>query len=640
MSIYKKLTAAYATRVLIITLDWSLSMLAFVAALLIHHNFNLAHPDIDLYRLLPVLGGITLVNLAFFKVFRTYSGILRFTGEQDIKRIFFASSLSFVIILLASIFHFVERLDAVLSPALAIIHFLLAVSKQIGYRVAMRIIYSNMRRVRQRSENVAIFGAGQLGMITKKSIDNDNRSTFNVVAFFDDNIMVTRKLIEGVKIWQPDQSFEEVVKKYQVKKAIIAINNLDNERRKLFVDRCIAANITPMKVPTVDKWLNGEFQADQIRKIRVEDLLNRPPIVLDKDNISRELKGQTILVSGAAGSIGSEMCRQIIKYAPKRLVMVDQAESPLVELDLALREAKIQIEHLNPIVADISDAQRMHRVFEDFRPQIVFHAAAYKHVPMMEANPEEAIRVNVMGTKNMADLSVAFGVSKFVMVSTDKAVNPTNVMGASKRIAEIYTQALGCDKYRNPHTNFITTRFGNVLGSNGSVVPRFRKQIEAGGPITVTHPDITRYFMTIPEACQLVLEAGCMGQGGEIFLFDMGKPVKILDLAKNMIKLHGLKEGQDIDIEFTGLRPGEKLYEELLANAENTSPTHNPSIMIANVRPQVYQQANADISQLISMIRKEDDMSVVGKMKEIVPEFVSNSSRYEALDKRKTVATN
>ena len=380
-------------------------------------------------------------------------------------------------------------------------------------------------------------------------------------------------------------------------------------------------------MPPVAKWINGELSFNQIKTIHIEELLEREPIQLNNASINQQLNHKTILITGAAGSIGAELARQCAKFNPKLLVLLDQAESPLHELNLEFAE-----QHTCPfevVIGDVRNADRMRNVFNTFKPQLVFHAAAYKHVPMMENNPSESILTNILGTKVVADLAVEFGVEKLVMVSTDKAVNPTNVMGASKRIAEIYTQSLS----KTSSTKFITTRFGNVLGSNGSVIPRFKKQIETGGPITITHPDITRFFMTIPEACQLVLEAGCMGQGGEIFVFDMGKPVKIIDLARKMIKLSGLKENTDIKITFTGLRPGEKLYEELLSSTENALPTHHQQILIGKVREYKFSVVTQFINELILLFNTQDNVKIVTKMKEIVPEFVSNNSVFQTLDK-------
>src|ERR1019366_1277684 len=390
---------------------------------------------------------------------------------------------------------------------------------------------------------------------------------------------------------------------------------------------CLKYNTKILNVPPATDWINGELSFKQIKKIQIEELLERDSIQLDKEDIQKQLSDKVILITGAAGSIGSEIVRQVIRFHPKKIILVDQAESPLYNMELELYD-KYKQQSYEIVMGDIRNKERMENVFRTFKPQIVFHAAAYKHVPMMENNPSESILTNVLGTKMLADLSVEYKVEEFVMISTDKAVNPTNVMGASKRIAEMYIQSLS----KKTITKFITTRFGNVLDSNGSVIPRFREQIENGGPITITHPDITRYFMTIPEACQLVLEAGVMGKGGEIFIFDMGESIKIFDLAKKMIQLSGLILDKDIRIVYTGLRPGEKLFEELLANEENTLPTHHKKIMVAKVKEYDYDIIANSIDELISLFDKQDNKSIVRKMKLLVPEFKSNNSIYEELD--------
>ncbi|MGC9332393.1 MAG: UDP-N-acetylglucosamine 4,6-dehydratase family protein, partial [Bacteroidales bacterium] len=394
------------------------------------------------------------------------------------------------------------------------------------------------------------------------------------------------------------------------------------------IDICLDNGVKTLTIPDVTHWINGELTFRQIKEIKIEDLLERNPIQLDKKRIHLQLTNKTILITGAAGSIGSEIMRQITGFKPKMIVLFDQAESPMYDLELELCE-KLNFTMYKTIIGDITNKKQIEQMFETFHPDYVYHAAAYKHVPMMEHNPSEAVRTNVMGTQLVADAAVKYKVQKFVMVSTDKAVNPTNIMGASKRIAEIYTQSLNTQQ---SHTRFITTRFGNVLGSNGSVIPRFQKQIENGGPITITHPEVTRYFMTIPEACQLVLEAGSMGKGGEIFIFDMGKSIKIINLAKRMVKLSGMELGKDIQMTFTGLRPGEKLYEELLATKENTSPTYHKQIMIAKVRTYDFEYIHNEISSLTKMPFIASDMDIVKKMKSIVPEFKSQNSVYEILD--------
>ena len=436
--------------------------------------------------------------------------------------------------------------------------------------------------------------------------------------------------IEGIPIYNTRKDLEGLLIANRVKHLIISIQNISAARKQEIVDACLKFGTKVLNVPPVKTWINGELSFKQIKKVKIEDLLGREAIQLDTEKIKNDLQGKTILLTGAAGSIGSELVRQLLPFKPGLIVMLDMAESPLHELEVDLQENN-EI-HLNweVVIGDIRNMERMRNVFSTFKPQVVFHTAAYKHVPMMENNPSESILNNVMGTKVIADLAVEFKVQKFVMVSTDKAVNPTNIMGATKRIAEMYTQALN----RVAQTRFITTRFGNVMGSNGSVLPRFNKQIELGLPLTVTHSDVTRFFMTISEACQLVLEAGAMGKGGEIFIFDMGKSVRIADIAKQMIQLSGLELGKDIQIVYTGLRPGEKLYEELLANEENTIPTHHPKIMIARVKENDPAQVAEDVKELIGLFSTQNNMSIVRKMKEMVPEFISNNSEFEKLDVR------
>ena len=472
-----------------------------------------------------------------------------------------------------------------------------------------------------------IYGAGISGLITKRTIEKDGRLNYKIVAFIDDNKKKDGTRMEGVTVTHTSK-LESLIRDEGVNNLIIAIQQPNEENRKHVVEICLTNGLKVSKVPTPKSWINGEFSTKQISRVNIEDLLGRRPIVLDENRISNQLTGQTILVSGAAGSIGSGLVKQIARYNPGKLILLDQAESPLYDLQIELGATQQNL-NFEVVIGDIRSAERMERVFDFFRPDFVFHAAAYKHVPMMENNPSEAVLTNVLGTKNLVDLSKRFEVKKFVMISTDKAVNPTNVMGASKRIAEIYAQMAN----KEGMTRFVTTRFGNVLGSNGSVIPLFQRQIEQGGPITVTDERVTRFFMTIPEACQLVLEAGSMGEGGEIFVFDMGESVKIIDLAKKMIQLSGLQLGKDIEIRVTGLRPGEKLYEELLAKEENTIATHHPKILKANVRDEDVAQIEA-INVLIGLFETQKNDEIVAKMKQIVPEFISNNSDYEKLDKK------
>jgi FlaA1/EpsC-like NDP-sugar epimerase len=494
------------------------------------------------------------VRLIAFIISKTYKGVVRYTGAKDATRIFAIILLSSFVLYAVNIFTRQILLGYYIIPhSVIIIDALVTIFIMISSRLAIKAIYFENKNPEKQKTQVIIYGAGESGIITKRTLDRDAAVRYKVVGFVDDDEKKKGRSLEGAFIY-PTSKLAELIKENEVESVIISIQNLSPEKKNKIIDECLQLGVRVLNVPPVAKWINGELSFNQIKSINIEELLERDPIKLDNALINEQINHKVVLITGAAGSIGAELARQCSKFNPTLLVLLDQAESPLHELELAFNEKSTLKKH-EVVIGDVRNKDRMHNVFNTFKPQIVFHAAAYKHVPMMENNPSESILTNILGTKTVADLAVEFKVEKFVMISTDKAVNPTNVMGASKRIAEIYTQSLG----KISQTKFITTRFGNVLGSNGSVIPRFKKQIEEGGPITITHPDITRFFMTIPEACQLVLEAGCMGKGGEIFVFDMGQSVKIVDLARKMIKLSGLKEDRDIKIIYTGLRPGEKL---------------------------------------------------------------------------------
>ncbi len=497
----------------------------------------------------------------------------------------------------------------------------------ISLRLIFKAVFLELKNPSRTKTNVIIFGAGESGIITKRTLDRDAGMKYKVLSFIDDDEKKWGKTLEGVTI-SGKEKLEELLREGNVAHLIISIQNINSKRKEEIVEACLKYNTKILNVPPVSSWINGELSFKQIKKVRIEDLLERTLIQLDQENIKKQTLDKIVLVTGAAGSIGSEIVRQLCQFNPKKIILVDAAESPLYEMELELQNV-FHLRSCEIVIADVRNKERMESIFKKYTPQVVYHAAAYKHVPMMEYHPLEAIHTNVLGSKIMADLSAKYGVEKFVMISTDKAVNPTNVMGASKRIAEMYVQSLN----KNSNTKFVTTRFGNVLGSNGSVIQLFRQQIEKGGPITVTHPDITRFFMTIPEACLLVLEAGAMGKGGEIFLFDMGRSVKISDLAKKMIRLAGLAIGKDIQIVYSGLRPGEKLFEELLAAKENTLPTHNPQILAGKVREYDYAEVSLSIDALIALLHNQNSTEIVKKMKEIVPEFKSRNSQYEELDK-------
>jgi FlaA1/EpsC-like NDP-sugar epimerase len=569
---------------------------------------------------------------------RSYEGIVRHTGFRDASNIFKTVLINFILFLFLNFFHGNFLNDRFLLPtSVLIIASLSAMFMLIFYRLLVKELFEYLKSgfAEKDLRHAVIFGAGEAGIIAQEAIKRDSKSQMNIVAFLDDDAKKDGKNIDGKRIYKGLDDLEKLVKQFGITELIIAVRDLSVQRKNEIIDECLRLNVSVSMVPPVDQWINGGLTAGAIREIKIEDLLSREQILLDNPRIEEDITGKVILVTGAAGSIGSELCRQICHYHPKLIVMLDIAESPLYDIDQEFREhypsCPIKI-----ILGDVRNKKKMKEVFKEFKPEVVFHAAAYKHVPMMENYPEEAIHSNVMGTKILADLAVLAQVDKFVFVSTDKAVNPTNVMGASKRAAEMYVQALNQyldTNHKKYHTKFITTRFGNVLGSNGSVIPLFKKQILNGGPVSVTHPEITRYFMTIPEACQLVLEAAVMGEGGEIYVFDMGEPVKILDLAKKMIQLSGKKVDVDIKIQFTGLREGEKLFEELLNDFETVKITHHPKIKIAQVLPSSYHKIDGQIDFFMELIGKNNETDLVRHLKSLVPEYISNSSRFEVLDR-------
>ena len=618
-------------RWVVLTLDLLLSAFSFGLAYFVTEALNFENFNAESY--LYPLGLVLIFRLISFIATKSYTGIIRYTSTQDAVRIFFAVAISTIAILFAEGTAFAFLGIHFIKPAVIIIDAFILTFFLSAFRISFKLLYNQYApfNVGKTSKELVIYGAGEAGIIVKRSFERNSRHGRKVIAFIDDNPKLQGKSAEGVKIYSSDIDFDNLIEDRNNVEVIVAINNISAIRKKRIIENCLQHNIEVKTIPPVSAWINGEFNPQSIKALRIEDLLERNPIKLSKEKISRELKNQVILITGAAGSIGSEIVRQCIPFGPKKIILIDQGETPLYEIGNELKGKNIEI-----VVADVCNTSRMERVFAHFQPSYVFHAAAYKHVPLMEDNPYEAINTNVFGTQNLANLSTKYGVKKFVFVSTDKAVNPTNIMGASKRIAEIFVQSLNA-KLRlesDNHTMFVTTRFGNVLGSNGSVIPLFKKQIEAGGPVTVTHPEITRFFMTIPEACQLVLEAGVMGKGGEIYIFDMGESVKIVDLARKMIRLSGFEEGKDIKIKFTGLRPGEKLKEELLSDKENTIGTHNPKIMVAKVPEYNYLEVN----DLISDLYKDKDVlknrMLVKTMKRIVPEYISNNSVYEELDKK------
>jgi FlaA1/EpsC-like NDP-sugar epimerase len=610
---------------IIFNVDLFLCIVSIFLAYSLRFNFNIPHEHTK--YIFQVIALLVFVR-AFASLFSgTYSMILRYTTIRDlIKLIMTIAAGSVVFFSACYAFRLTFHTSFYIPLSVVVMDFFITTYLLTMMRMMIKYIFvllSNSDRIKT---NVAIYGTKELAVLTKRTLDLDPETNFKVVAFFDDNRNNESKNLEGIKIYK-GSLLEDVIRKNNIKTLVIASKTISHNRKNWIVEECLNLGVKVLSAPDIKSWINSSFSAKKLQKINIEDLLERDPIVLDTAKIREQLRDKTILVTGAAGSIGSELVRQIATYRPKKILLLDQAETPMYNIELELMD-KMKFTSYEIIIGDITNISRMERLFERHQIDVVYHAAAYKHVPMMEHHPAEAIHNNVFGTKVIADLSVKTGVSKFVMISTDKAVNPTNIMGASKRIAEMYTQSLE----NIAQTNFITTRFGNVLGSNGSVIPLFKKQIEKGGPITVTHPEVTRFFMTIPEACQLVLEASVMGNGGEIFLFDMGKSVKVADLAKNMIRLSGLEIGKDIQIKYVGLRPGEKLYEELLCDSENNLPTHHPKITIAKVAKNDYKTINSYLTQLIDPVKRQDNYEVVRQMKIIVPEFISKNSVYEALD--------
>ena len=570
-------------------------------------------------------------NTISFVTLRTFSGILRFSSFTDLMRIVYALvlgyGLTFISVLILRNFQSGFHLDNLTFISI----FFLNTFLMIFSRILVKEVYETITGNDRKPVNVFIYGTKEAGISVAKALRGNNEFNYRVLGFISDESHMVGKELMGVTIYENNENLFRVLVSKNVRTIIVSPQKMQEIKNSALLANFVDHDISLLTTVPINEWDGALKSREQLKDIQIEDLLPREPISINMLEIASNIEGKRVMITGAAGSIGSEIVRQVASFNPNSIILIDQAETPLHDLKLELKD-KWRDLRTEIIVANVSNSSRMDKIFSKTRPQYIFHAAAYKHVPMMEVNVSEAIQTNVLGTKIIADLAVKYNANKFVMVSTDKAVNPSNVMGCSKRICEIYVQSLAkwIEKKGDKSTQFITTRFGNVLGSNGSVIPLFKEQIKHGGPVTVTHPEIIRYFMTIPEACQLVLEAGAMGKGGEIFIFDMGKPVKILDLAKRMIRLSGSK---NVKIEFTGLRNGEKLYEELLNKAEYTKPTHHEKIMIANVREYEYQQVSQLIDSLIKDSYDYDEMRTVRKMKEIVPEFQSINSPFEAVDR-------
>lgn len=615
---------------IIFLIDIGVTMFALLLAIAIKQNLTLV--GLNWQAVLNSFILVFMINALVFTSVKTYSGIVRYTGIQDAFRISISVMVSAGILMLMDNVSGKFSQSFVLSTVVVIVYTGLSFLMLVSYRVLVKFLFAYAKNYKMKKKNVVIFGAADTGVATQRVLENNGGANINIIAFVDDDKKKTKKSLNGIQVIRYDD-FINLATIQPIDELIIATFSIPTKRKNEVVDFCLDHDIKVLSVPAYSRWNEGKFSSNQLQAIKIEDLLERDLIVINNNQIRAQIKGKRVLVTGAAGSIGSEIVRQLIPYAPEMIIMCDQAETPLHNIELELQERGTRVNCIS-FLADITNEKRMDGLFESFKPHYVYHAAAYKHVPMMELCPTEAVRNNVIGTKILADLAIKYHAERFVMISTDKAVNPTNVMGASKRMAEIYVQGLSNEK--NRITKFITTRFGNVLGSNGSVINRFKDQIEKGGPLTVTHPNITRYFMTIPEACQLVLEASSMGNGGEIFVFDMGQPVAIADLAKKMIRLYGMIPNIDINITYSGLRPGEKLYEELLNDAENTLATYHDKILIAKVREVQLNNINESFNELRLLVtsasKVSNEMELVGKMKELVPEFISNNSIFESLD--------
>ena len=625
----------YLPRWVIVLIDLTVLLLSFLFTLLIFRGTGLDYiitPHSIVFSI-----SFFVVNIFFFWLFRTYSGIIRHSSYIDAVKLLFSQLGVLVVFLFFNFsYEFANGQKAFLNTAF-FINIVLSFCGLLMYRVIIKqtfeLYFSEVGT--EKLIRTIIYGTDANAISVANALKFETPTRFKIVGFVDKNNQNSSKRMLDLPILVLKKKLPTLMRSIGAEGVIIADKSLSKEEQSVIVDQCLEFNYKVFTVPSIANWENQKEISQKVKTIQIEDLLERKPIVLDGKSISKQLQDKTILITGAAGSIGSEIARQVLNFNPKKIILLDQAETPLHHLQLETESLNSDSEIIS-LVADIRNREAMDKVFNAYLPQVVFHAAAYKHVPLMEKNPSQAILTNIEGTKNIADLSCQYKVKKFVMVSTDKAVNPSNVMGASKRIAEKYVQSLQAKSQNSKEklaTKFITTRFGNVLGSNGSVVPLFTKQIAEGGPVTITHPDIIRYFMTIPEACQLVLEAGAMGNGGEIYIFDMGKPVKIIDLARKMIKLAGFVPGKDIEVKIVGLRPGEKLYEELLNDTSKTLPTHHEKIMIAEEMQDEFEVLHSDIEDLINKANFFSSDDIVLQMKKIVPEFKSMNSTFQLLDK-------
>lgn len=643
--LFSQLTSfRYVSRWIVLLIDLFLCTSAFLFTIFFLSHFNINMPRVDVFHSGYRLGAILSIQFVSFCIFHTYSGVLRYSGFIDIIKVFFSIGLNALVLCIADgITHYFHHIY-LFTPLEILLYSLIAFLLLFSLRFSAKTIWNHLNLYSGNMTRVMIYGTRASGIAIAKMLRSMEDVRYKIEGFIDDKDHITNRFLLGMKVYPKDDELIPLMRRMRVDKVIVSTLKMQDINPSTDLDIFINNNIKVLYAPSIMEWDNNMLTSQSnslsthIKHISIEDLLERPSIQINLEPLKQHYANAVVLVTGAAGSIGSELVRQVAQNHPYLIILLDQAESPLHDLRLDL---SAQFPDLNfaTCIADVRNRERIREIMDTFRPDIIYHAAAYKHVPLMEEHPCESIRANVLGTKNLADMAIEYGVKRFVMVSTDKAVNPTNIMGATKRVAEIYVQSL-FKKTVVTHpdcTKFITTRFGNVLGSNGSVIPYFKKQIEQGGPVTVTHPDIIRYFMTIPEACTLVCEAGHMGEGGEIFVFDMGHPVKILDLAKKMIRLSGYTPGSDIKIVFTGLRPGEKLYEELLNKKEVTLPTSNSKIMVAKVRELPFDEITQQIDDLLALASAGKTYLAVSKMKEIVPEYISNNSPYEQLDLHKNI---
>ncbi|WP_117880665.1 polysaccharide biosynthesis protein [Aureibaculum luteum] len=628
-SVFEKGAKLNVSRWVVLLVDITLVVQSFIIAYLIVFNFDLSFQQFGFFAQILL---VVLLSLLSFLIVGSYKGTVRQTGIKDALNLFYGVSLIFISLFIITLIdrnYEITKRFAVPFRVITV-HYLINIIVLIASRYIFKRFIQRVLMAYKSPKNTLIYGAGDSGMLTYAAIINDLKNNANILGFIDDDKKKRGKKYNRVKVYSSKVITKEFIENHDIKEIIVSIHNIKPFKLFEIVDKLVPLPVKVKVVPPVDQWIDGDLNVGQLTEVKIEDLLNRTPIKINNPILQKELDGKVILITGAAGSIGSEIAHQVGNYKYKQLILLDQAESDLYNVQQSFYRKKFK--NFAVEVADIRNSKRMVSIFDNYKIDIIFHAAAYKHVPLMEENPYEAVRVNVFGTRTVMDLASKHRVEKFVMVSTDKAVNPTNVMGATKRVAEVYANCLN----NEGRTKFITTRFGNVLGSNGSVIPLFKKQITEGGPIQVTHKEITRYFMTISEACSLVLEAGVMGKGGEIYVFDMGESVKIFDLAKKMIHLSGLKYPDDIDIKIIGLRPGEKLYEELLSNEENTVPTYNEKIMIAQVDPVDYKVMKNKIIEF-SKLDNMDKFEIVTKMKSIVTEYISNNSEYESLDVKESI---